>query len=357
MATSVGCRRAPNVHLLGERPHDEVARYIKGFDVGLVPYRVSDYTASVYPVKLNEYLAMGIPVVATDLPEIRRFNAEHGDVIAVAPDAEDFAAAIDAVLQPPPDGVVERRIAAARENSWATRTAMMTRLIEDVLAQKEAGGDRWDVRFNRLYRTARRRAVEIIVALAAFYLLLFQTPAVWWAASPLLVAASPRPADAIVVFAGGVGESGQAGGGYQERVSQAVDLYKAGYARHVVFSSGFRFVFREAEVMKDLAVANGVPPDAIVLEQTAANTLQNVQFTHAILTEHEWRSILLVSSPYHMRRALLTWHRAAPGVVVVPTPVRASQFYAHERGATLVQVRGILQEYVAIVVYWWRGWI
>src|SRR5207249_11422713 len=46
----------PNIHLFGQRPHADAPRYIKGFDVGLVPYRVSDYTASVYPVKLNEYL-------------------------------------------------------------------------------------------------------------------------------------------------------------------------------------------------------------------------------------------------------------------------------------------------------------
>ena len=45
-------------------------------------------------MKLNEYLAMGIPVVATDIAEIRRFNEEQGDVIAIAPDAEDFAATI-----------------------------------------------------------------------------------------------------------------------------------------------------------------------------------------------------------------------------------------------------------------------
>ena len=67
--------RCPNVHLLGQRPHADVPRYVKAFDVGIVPYRLTEYTANVYPTKLNEYLVMGIPVVATDLPEIRRFNA------------------------------------------------------------------------------------------------------------------------------------------------------------------------------------------------------------------------------------------------------------------------------------------
>jgi uncharacterized SAM-binding protein YcdF (DUF218 family) len=65
----------------------------------------------------------------------------------------------------------------------------------------------------------------------------------------------------------------------------------------------------------------------------------------------------LVSSPYHMRRALLVWHRQAPDVSVVPTPAIDSQFYQHERGASLEQVRAILQEYVAIAAYWRRGWL
>lgn len=76
-----------------------------------------------------------------------------------------------------------------------------------------------------------------------------------------------------------------------------------------------------------------------------------------ILRSRGWRSALLVSSPYHMRRALLVWHKAAPEVRVVPAAPPKSQFYDHERGASLDQIRAILHEYGAIVVYWLRGWI
>jgi uncharacterized SAM-binding protein YcdF (DUF218 family) len=352
-------RQSANLHLLGARPHSDVPRYIKGFDVALVPYRVSEYTASVYPVKLNEYLAMGVPVVATDLPEIRRFNEENGGVIAVASTPERFASAISTALTAPVDGMVSRRIEAARRNGWGDRLAEMSSIVERMLEEKRAaGGDRWDERFTRLYRAARRRTLEIVAAAVGLILLLFYSPFLWWVAAPLLVQAPPRPADAIVVFAGGVGESGQAGGGYQERVLQAVDLYRGGYAPHLVFSSGFVFAFREAEVMKNLAVDNGVPAGAIELEQRAANTHDNVVYTHDILQRHGWRTILLVSSPYHMRRAMLTWHGSAPDITVVPTPSRQSLFYVRDHaGASLSQMRGILQEYVAIVVYWLRGWI
>jgi uncharacterized SAM-binding protein YcdF (DUF218 family) len=81
-----------------------------------------------------------------------------------------------------------------------------------------------------------------------------------------------------------------------------------------------------------------------------------VRLARDILSENGWRSILLVSSPYHMRRATLTWRRAAPAVHVIPTPVAQSQFYAAD-GSRLEQIRGILHEYAAIAAYWSRGWL
>ncbi len=354
-------RRLPNVHMLGKKAHADVPRYVKAFDVGLVPYRLSSYTANVYPTKLNEYLVMGTPVVATDLAEIRRFNADHGDVVSVAGDCASSVAAIrqalQAVSQTEAGRERERRILVARDNSWTARIAAMSALIDDALERKGPSDTGWEDTLRRAYRATRRRAAEIVVGIATAYVLLFQTGLIWWCAAPLKLSAPPTASDAIVVFAGGVGESGEAGGGYQERVKQAIDLYKGGYARYMVLSSGFVYSFREAEVMRAVAVDNGVPASSIVLELKAASTYDNVKFVKDILDDHRWTRILLVSSPYHMRRAVLTWRRQAPGITVIPTPPLRSQFYEHGRGASLGQIRGILWEYLATFAYWRRGWI
>jgi uncharacterized SAM-binding protein YcdF (DUF218 family) len=198
---------------------------------------------------------------------------------------------------------------------------------------------------------------QVVTAVVAAYLIVFHTNVMWWMASPLKLSAPPTKADAIVVFAGGVGESGRAGGGAQERLRQAIDLYKAGYAPDLVLSSGYVYSFREAESMRALAIDKGVPASVIVLEERATNTYQNVRFVDEILRDHHWRRILLVSSPYHMRRALMVWRKQAPDIEVVPAPSPQSQFYDHTRGASLEQVRGILQEYLAIFGYWRRGWL
>lgn len=348
----------PNIILLGGKPHSSLPSYIREFDIGIVPYRLSDYTSNVYPTKLNEYLSMGIPVVATDLVEIRRFNDRHDAVVEIARNAEEFAAAIERTLAAPQEALAPRRIEIARSNSWQTRIAQMLGLIAESAAARDSIEGRWEVRLKRAYRLARRRSLSMIVVLAVAYALIFHTNMMWSAAEPLRLVEEPRQADAIVVFAGGAGESGQAGGGYQERVKQAVDLYKAGYAPRMIFSTGFVSVaFEEGEVMRSLAMANGVPPEAIILETHARNTYENVVRTNEILETYGWKRVLLVSSPYHMRRAMLTWKQSAPGTEAVSTPVPASQFYLHDGGPNLSQIRGILQEYAAIALYWWRGWI
>jgi uncharacterized SAM-binding protein YcdF (DUF218 family)/glycosyltransferase involved in cell wall biosynthesis len=347
---------AANVHVLGARPHDDIPRYIKGFDVGIVPYVLSEYTANVYPTKLNEYLAMGIPVVATDLPEIRRFNAEHGNSVAVAATTEQFAAAIAGALTSSV-GERARRIDVAKENSWSTRIAKMSALIAAAVDTNRNRVEPWEARLRRVYRRARGRVIGASMAVALACFLLFYTPLLWRVAEPLRLTAVPVPADAIVVLAGGMGESGQAGGGYQERVKTAVEMYQAGLAPRMIFVSGYVFAFREAEIMRDLAVSLGVPASSIVLETRASNTHEAVLSVRALVRDRGWNRILLVSSPYHMRRALLVWAKQAPDVNVVPTPVAQSQFYAHGRGANVEQVAGVIQEYLALAYYRHKGWL
>jgi uncharacterized SAM-binding protein YcdF (DUF218 family) len=126
-------------------------------------------------------------------------------------------------------------------------------------------------------------------------------------------------------------------------------------APRLIISSGFVYTLREAEVIKAIAIANGVPAEAIILEERAANTYENVEFTNQILRDKGWRRVALVSSPYHMRRAMMTWRKVAPEVDVVPTPPESSLFYAHHRGASLEQIQGLAQEYAGIVYYWWVG--
>jgi uncharacterized SAM-binding protein YcdF (DUF218 family)/glycosyltransferase involved in cell wall biosynthesis len=351
-------KECKNICFLGQKSHDDVPKYISAFDVALVPYRIAEYTANVYPTKLNEYLVMGKPVVATDLPEIRRFNETHGPTVHIASTAQGFEDAIRAALKEgAAPAAVSRRVTVAQQNSWRSRLEQMRVWIDSALLTHAAKEQRWDAQLRRAYRRARSSSLAIGLTAAALFLLIFQTNLLWWIAEPLRLDRLPQKADAIVVFAGGVGESGQAGGGQQERLKQAIDLYNAGYADRIIVSSGFVYSFKEAESMRAVAIAQGIPAGRIELEPRARNTFENVTYVREILDRGGWKNILLVSSPYHMRRAVMVWNKMAPGIAVTPTPPPNAQFYEHTRGASVAQIRGIAWEYLAIVLYWWRGYV
>jgi glycosyltransferase involved in cell wall biosynthesis len=61
----------PNIHFVGRRPYEELPAYCKAFDVGINPFIINDLTLAANPLKVREYLAAGLPVVSSDLPEVR----------------------------------------------------------------------------------------------------------------------------------------------------------------------------------------------------------------------------------------------------------------------------------------------
>ena len=123
--------RLPNVHLIGPRSHRELASYIAGFDACIVPYVLNGSTQTVVPTKVGEYLAMGKPVISTDLPAVRGLAAD-ADVLTIAESAaEPFANAVAAALSDPPSAdAVARRRRAAEVSDWSSRLEMLSELIE-----------------------------------------------------------------------------------------------------------------------------------------------------------------------------------------------------------------------------------
>ena len=128
----------PNVHLLGRRHHHELPAYCKGFDVGLIPYRIDERMTYVNPIKLREYLSAGVPVVSTAVPEVRRYQRW----CAVADDKDGFVRAIERALA---DDSPEKRRERSRimeAETWQARVAEVARIVDEVAARPRGRLDR-----------------------------------------------------------------------------------------------------------------------------------------------------------------------------------------------------------------------
>lgn len=351
-----------NVHLLGTRPHDALPDYLGSFDAGIIPYRLTEYTKSVYPTKLNEYLAMGLPVVSTALPEVLAYNGDCDGLVTVCAPGATMAASLDAALYDAPDKSAAR-VAAARRNGWDERVAEMSELMTESLIKNRSrpSADR------RVFaRLARERGWGTAAAAALLLLMALRwTPLAWLAAEPLRASDTPAPADAVVVLGAGTGEGGRDGRGYEERIAHAIALYDAGLAPRIYLASGEMLAFAEQDLMRSIALAKGVPESAIVLGPRTQGTRSMVAGAVASATRGGWRSVLLVSSPFHMRRAVRVWRRQAPDVRVLATPGARSRFYGPaasphpprpRTGPTLSQLGALLKEGCTLVYYLLRGW-
>ena len=125
-------RGLPNVHLLGQKPHHDLPAYCKGFDVGIIPYRIDERMQFVNPLKLREYLSAGLPVVSTPVPEVRRYPA----LARIAATPAEFISAIEQALR---EGSPERRAArsaAMTHETWAARVAAVEQTIDEIVKRR-----------------------------------------------------------------------------------------------------------------------------------------------------------------------------------------------------------------------------
>lgn len=357
-------RDLPNVHLLGKRDHDALPAYIGAFDAGLIPYRLAEYTASVYPAKLNEYFAMGIPVVSTALAEVLAYNKAHDGLVGVARNADEFISELDESLRAPAAGQ-NARIEASRSNGWAGRLAEMSALMREALERKRSTPKIMSGLLRRLVRRYQTATLGAALAFAACWAVMGWTPLAWRLSEPLKLVSPPFAADAIVVIAGGAGESGTLGSGHEERVSRAIELYRQGFADKIVLCSGEIRTFSEWEVMRAIALTKGVKDSDILVVSQGGGTQRMIMDAARLVRANRWKRILLVSSPYHMKRAVLVWGKHEPRLEVIATPVRSSKFYGYSeetavwdrRGPTWTQLRGLMKEASALAYYRLRGWL
>lgn len=129
-----------------------------------------------------------------------------------------------------------------------------------------------------------------------------------------------EPADAIIVVSGGDTVA---------RADEGIRLFKDGWADTLVFSGAAQDKSgpSNAEAMRKQAVADGVPANAILVDEDAVNTQQNAENTNSILSENEFKRVILVTSGYHQRRASLEFQKEAKtaGVEIVNSPLMSDK--------------------------------
>jgi glycosyltransferase involved in cell wall biosynthesis len=123
----------PNVRLLGPRPYEQIPTYMRHADVGIIPFKPGLLVHAVNPLKLYEYMAAGLPVVATEWEELKQMNSPA----LLATDADGFCRQLQAAFAMKNDA---RWLRYATANSWEHRFAQVMAAVEPLLRDSNEAG-------------------------------------------------------------------------------------------------------------------------------------------------------------------------------------------------------------------------
>lgn len=119
----------PNIYFLGSQKPEDLPAYIHAFDVCINPQLVNQVTIGNYPRKIDEYLAMGKPVVATSTPAVSIF----GDEVYLAADKFEFAVSVEKAMAENDPEKSAKRIALAHSHTWENSVGELYKAIHKVI--------------------------------------------------------------------------------------------------------------------------------------------------------------------------------------------------------------------------------
>ena len=119
-----------NVHLLGSKPYQQLPGYAKAFDVAILPFAINELTLNSYPLKVREYLAAGLTVVSTPIPEAERL----GGTVRVGKNYREFLGHLDAIISSGKTGPQRLISVEMEKESWDHKVEELSRIVAHLAA-------------------------------------------------------------------------------------------------------------------------------------------------------------------------------------------------------------------------------
>jgi len=198
----------------------------------------------------------------------------------------------------------------------------------------------------------KRKKLLLVIAIPWILLLfLVLTHQIWLTklASYLNFKTTISPSDVIIVLSG-----------CTERFKHSVRLYKQGYAGNIMITASnepleLANVHLDWEwIIRDAARQEGIPEAALLIVEDITSTYDEACFTRKIMLEKGFKSAIVVSSPYHMRRVRMIFEKVykRSGISLYYSPVEESWFQVEKWWTREGELVAVVNEYIKLVFYW-----
>ena len=345
-----------NIFFFNEVKHEQIPSFLKGFDVGIIPYKVNNFTHSVYSSKLNEYLSMGLPVVSTELNETKVYNKNYDDIINIGSTFQDFNNQIKKSLKNNSKFKVKNRIVIAKKNSWESRLKFFNELIENKMIDKKLNEKSWKSKFISQYNNFFYTNLKKVFIVLLFLIITFKSPFIPFLGKFLIVQDEIIKTEMMVVFSGD-GENNYHNFSFQKRILD-IKKIKTKYPNIKITLTGRVAIYNEAEIIQSLLISEGInKKDIIIMKDDPYNTYENIKVVNDFLIKENVKSIIFLTSPYHTFRSKLIWQKNFPNITIIIPKMIDTPEKKLIWGESYDKIKIILYEYLAIIYNKLRGWI
>jgi len=338
-----------NVLLLDQVTHDAVPAILKLFSVGIIPYKVNPYTDHVHPCKIYEYLGAGLPVVSTNLREVISISQQSGGLISIASTPQHFAELIQDSKKLSLN-LAEKRRQYASANSWHNRYSILSSAITSQLHLKIFGKSFHAADLYPNIVTVHRRVLIRWTSLISLAVLFVFTLPLF---INLVIPNRLRSSAELVVVVLGDGYDNYLDRSIYPRLRDIRRIRDDNPSALILISHSIKGNPSDIELIQPLLLSEKVPanPYLFKLYRTSSTRAHMCSLAQDNVF-NDPKTIELVSSPFHSRRAALELQHCLGKKAVHVYPIRPidSHIYRPLELPSLSHVKLFLKELSALLI-------
>jgi hypothetical protein len=345
------------IFFLGNKSHATISTYINNFDLCLIPYIKNEFTDAIYPTKINEYLSLGKPVIATPTYEIKNFNHFNQNIINILDFKKNINDQIKKILSEKKEDLSK---SISSENDWLKRFEKIDFTLEHIKNNENNENNENDENLiPNLYENFKRKLFYLlkpIILILFIYVFVTSSLFINFISSKLVITDNGiKNADTLIIFSG-YGSLNYYNFEYRNRIDDAKNIIKENEIKDVIIY-GRSNIFNENQLISSVLSQNAKDIKFTLINDKVKNTRENLLKVDKILSQLKKDKVLFISTPLLYKRVDLLWKNITQKEIIFPETLSTKKIKKNNIKNKYEILKVTLYEYLAIIFNYYKGWI
>lgn len=344
-------KKYKNIIFLGEKKHNQIANFLKGFHIGIIPYKVNNFTNSINPLKIYEYISTGLPVVSTNINSVNYLSKQKNNLgIFVCNSNKKFIEKIFNLKNNYKSIAKNTAKEFGYQNGWNKRFED----FEEFLLKKEkvinAHEKNIVQKIKNFYYTNKIRTAQFASIMLLVSILIFNNTISNFVFSKFSMKSSDMENNELALVFTGFGSRKYSNIGYLNR-SEDIIFYHKKYQFKNIIIIGRSSQFDEGILVKD--IFNNFFDDDVFLIKDSGSSINNIIELEKLIVNkfNSVEKINIISSPIYTRRLNLLFQKHIDKKIIFLKPTKSNN---KEKNSDYFS---LIYEIISIIYYRYKNYL